>query len=322
MSGDGTYTYKYDANGNRTEKFIDVNENGDLDDGDSTITLYDWDYRNRLVEVNDYVTHGDIAAEDPSQTVEFVYDAFNNRISKIVDADGAGSGAAVRTNFALLDGEVYLEFNGTTLSHRYMPGPSIDMNLAIEEMNADGTSQEVLWALLDHQGTVRDVIDDSGAVVNSTANTLGLLQVSKDRIMRFYVIEPEVAGELGPETEIDTSAHPPIVGRFQHVFSGWLGDEILECFPCYLVVSQLGKAFVKHELSGCELAPVEISRSEQFEEFYSGTELPAFERLVIKGHAGQDDFGLGSDHRLVISERAMSLLRTAVIENCDIEEYE
>jgi len=31
-------------------------------------------------------------------------------------------------------------------------------------MNSNGTSAGVLWALADHQGTVRDVIDESGRV--------------------------------------------------------------------------------------------------------------------------------------------------------------
>ena len=45
-------------------------------------------------------------ASDSTMTADYVYDAFNNRISKIVDADGTGAGSSVRTNFALLDGEV------------------------------------------------------------------------------------------------------------------------------------------------------------------------------------------------------------------------
>jgi len=145
--------------------------------------------------------------------------------------------------------------------------------------------------------------------------------VNKEMAMPFYVIEPEVAGELGPGTEIDRSVHPPLVGRFEHLFSGWLGDEILECFPCYLVTSRLGEAIVEHGLSGCRLGPVDVSRSEQFEELYPDQELPSFRRLVISGHAGQNDFGLASDYRLVISERAMSVLRAGVISNCDIEKY-
>ena len=73
---------------------------------------------------------------------------------------------AVRTNFALLGGEIYLEFNGSTLTHRFMPGTSIDMNLAIEEIQAAPTPNKVLWSLPDHQGTVRDVVNDSGVVQN------------------------------------------------------------------------------------------------------------------------------------------------------------
>ena len=163
MTTDGTYRYEYDDNGNRTLRYVDTDSSGTLNTGDTDITTYAWDYRNRLVTASDQATFGAAVAA----SVEYIYDAFNNRISKIVDADGDGTAESpVRTNFALLDGEVYLEFNGTTLTHRYMPGPSIDMNLAIEEMHSDGTTHGVLWALTDHQGTVRDVIDSTGAVTN------------------------------------------------------------------------------------------------------------------------------------------------------------
>ena len=163
MTTDGTYRYQYDDNGNRTLRYVDTDSSGTLNTGDTDITTYAWDYRNRLVTASDQATFGAAVAA----SVEYIYDAFNNRISKIVDADGDGTAESpVRTNFALLDGEVYLEFNGTTLTHRYMPGPSIDMNLAIEEMHSDGTTHGVLWALTDHQGTVRDVIDSTGAVTN------------------------------------------------------------------------------------------------------------------------------------------------------------
>ena len=159
MTTDGTYRYEYDDNGNRTLRYVDTDSSGTLNTGDTDITTYAWDYRNRLVTASDQATFGAAVAA----SVEYIYDAFNNRISKIVDADGDGTAESpVRTNFALLDGEVYLEFNGTTLTHRYMPGPSIDMNLAIEDV----LTAAVLWALTDHQGTVRDVIDSSGVVQN------------------------------------------------------------------------------------------------------------------------------------------------------------
>ena len=47
---DGTYTYTYDKNGNRTAKFIDANHDGVPGPGDTNVTLYTWDPRNRLVD--------------------------------------------------------------------------------------------------------------------------------------------------------------------------------------------------------------------------------------------------------------------------------
>jgi len=97
-------------------------------------------------------------------TYTYPYEANGNGKLRYVDSNtnGAGANGSVHTNFALLDGEVYLKFTGSTLTHRYMSGPAIDINLAIEEVS----SVDVVWALTDHQGTVRDAIDGSGAVVN------------------------------------------------------------------------------------------------------------------------------------------------------------
>jgi RHS repeat-associated protein len=68
------------------------------------------------------------------------------------------------------NGQIVLQFDksGTgdldyeDLSHRYLWGPTVDMLLADEQIDwsdtyADG---EVLWALTDHLGSVRDVIDN------------------------------------------------------------------------------------------------------------------------------------------------------------------
>jgi len=49
---DGTYRYVYDAEGNRTAKFKDTNAGGTLSVGDTDITLYGYDQRNRLVSVS------------------------------------------------------------------------------------------------------------------------------------------------------------------------------------------------------------------------------------------------------------------------------
>ena len=96
------------------------------------------------------------------EIVEYAYDAFDRRIEKSVDADGDGLGTAEVERF-LYDGDhIALVFDGEgNQTHRYLHGPQIDQVLA--EETADG---QVQWALTDNQGTVRDVIDITGAVLN------------------------------------------------------------------------------------------------------------------------------------------------------------
>lgn len=138
---------------------------------------------------------------------------------------------------------------------------------------------------------------------------------------KFYYLEPEVAGELGEDTVMDTSVHPPIVSAVHYDFMDWLGDDLIEAFPCFLITEQGGQRLATQALSGYELAPAKVTRSEMFEELESGRTLPRFWWLKVGGKAGQEDFGLAADHRLVVSERALDCLRTLRLEGCDVTEF-
>jgi hypothetical protein len=49
MTSDGAYKYTYDAEGNCTAKFRDTGSTaGALDAADTDVTVYTWDYRDRL----------------------------------------------------------------------------------------------------------------------------------------------------------------------------------------------------------------------------------------------------------------------------------
>jgi RHS repeat-associated protein len=48
------------------------------------------------------------------------------------------------------------------LKHRYLWGPAVDQLLADEQVSSVSVEGEVLWALTDHLGSVRDVVDSSG----------------------------------------------------------------------------------------------------------------------------------------------------------------
>lgn len=141
--------------------------------------------------------------------------------------------------------------------------------------------------------------------------------------MTFYILDPEVAGGWGPNTEFTRiPGRRLVVNKLHYQFDGWLGDELLESSPCYIVTERLANAIQHHKLSGCELKAVEVSTSDQFRELYPLRRLPRFAWLDITGTAGVDDFGTNADGRLVVSERALGTLKTTQLSNCEVSEFD
>jgi hypothetical protein len=125
---------------------------------------------------------------------------------------------------------------------------------------------------------------------------------------KYYVLEPEVAGGLGVNTITDRSVHPRRVSRLHYHFEGWLGDELLESFPCYILTENLARQIEGAGLKGAVFDELEVTVSEEFRERYPGRPLPRFLWLKPIGVAGEDDFGVGPDHRMVVSDRALQLI--------------
>ncbi|NLH74750.1 MAG: hypothetical protein GX456_17005, partial [Verrucomicrobia bacterium] len=159
LLSDGTYRYLQDAEGNRTHRFVDGNANGQLDQGDTDITEYTWDHRNRLVKVEHRA--GYAAAVD--KVVEYFYDHENRLVRRRMDGDGDGDYEQKRV-FAYDGNQIVLDFQHTgagdaaasDLRWRYLWGPAVDRILAEEEVDG-GTDDLVQWTLTDHLNTVRDI---------------------------------------------------------------------------------------------------------------------------------------------------------------------
>jgi hypothetical protein len=73
--------------------------------------------------------------------------------------------------------------------------------------------------------------------------------------------------------------------------------------------------------TGIRFDEVEVTTSKLFQELYPNRQLPKFVWLQIKGRPGRDDFGIGLDPGLVISERALEVLRKLGISNALITGY-
>lgn len=134
-----------------------------------------------------------------------------------------------------------------------------------------------------------------------------------------WAIEPEVAGQLGPRTEMDRSTHPPVVKSLHFVLSGWLGDALLETFPCYLATQEAIEKLAEAGLSGWADADVAFEIDEQLLGREPNLHVPTFRWFQITGELGLDDFAIGADLRLVVSARALDVLRRLGIANAELE---
>lgn len=148
LLSDGTYNYEYDKEGNLIRK-IEIST--------GNVRQFEWDYRNRLVAVVDEDNSANVIQE-----VSFIYDAMNRRLAK--DVNG------IIRHFVYDRDNVILEFvdtdgiagvNQPVLDKRYLHGTRVDQVLAQEDGNGN-----VIWHLSDHLGTIRDLVDNNGVLVN------------------------------------------------------------------------------------------------------------------------------------------------------------
>ena len=151
MASDANDSYTYDKNGNLTSAVRNAG---------SGSTLYAWDYRNRLTDVTFKDGSGAVTG-----SIHYTYADNNNRISQVVkDA----SGTVTLTEFYIYDGSnLLLVLDGSgNVKQRYFNGPNENQVLAEETNIVSSGAGDTHWALTDHEGSVRDVIANSGSVLD------------------------------------------------------------------------------------------------------------------------------------------------------------
>jgi RHS repeat-associated protein len=134
---DAFYTYEYDAEGNRTRR---------TDKGSGDYIEYEWDHRNRLVEVRVFESGN----STPQKIISYVY---NTNGMRIVRTDSEGGQSDV-TKYYLHDGDqqVAVLDNTQSVEHQYLDGPVLDQIFADEL-----STNYILWPLGDRQGTIQAV---------------------------------------------------------------------------------------------------------------------------------------------------------------------
>ncbi len=146
--------------------------------------------------------------------------------------------------------------------------------------------------------------------------------------MKFYALGAQAVGDFGRNTLMGNyEERPPKVQRFHLELDRWPKDDIVEALATYAVTERLATKLRQSGLTGYSLDKVEITTSVDFEEWrslHAGEILPKFYWLKVLGSPGVDDFGMiqgPCELPLIVSEKAMSLLRQYNMAVCDVEDY-
>ena len=126
--------------------------------------------------------------------------------------------------------------------------------------------------------------------------------------MAYYLVSPEVPGQLGDGTVLDRSGDRLRVTRLEYAFDGWLGDELITSHPAFAATRSLADTLLSAGLSGFGLREMEVTQSDEFRELHPGRELPEFVELVVTGTAGVDGLGVDPDTNLVVSQQALDII--------------
>jgi RHS repeat-associated protein len=153
LQSDATYDYSYDNEGNLISRTKIDGTGSDA---------FTWDDRNRLTQVVSRDGSGTI-----TQTATYGYDDTNDRISKTI-TDGSGVTTLAERYVYDSNGNLLLVLDGPTgaVTEREFNGPAENQTLASEVGVSGATAGTTNWLLTDYQGTVRDVADNSGAILD------------------------------------------------------------------------------------------------------------------------------------------------------------
>lgn len=213
-TSDGTYTYTYDDEGNRLTR---------TKISDSSKEEYTWDFRNRLTGVTYKNSSGTVL-----KTVAYAYDVYNQLVRRTYDADGPGSGAAVDRFFSNLDGQVQLQFEGaaaSTLSHRYLWGPQGDQLLADENVTSLSTAGNILWALSDRVGTIRDIADQNESTNTTTVTNHRVFNAFGSLVSQTNSSVGEMFGYTGKMRDDVTALQNNLNRWYDASLGQWLSED-------------------------------------------------------------------------------------------------
>lgn len=121
--------------------------------------------------------------------------------------------------------------------------------------------------------------------------------------MKYIKVDPEVIVGMGEHIVIDNSIYPPKVQNLHINVEDWMGDNIMENFPVYIITERLKKGLQATDFKGFKINNLELTIDEYFFENYQlKKEIPKFYWLLVIGKNNKDDLYIDDQNILNISE--------------------
>jgi len=138
-----------------------------------------------------------------------------------------------------------------------------------------------------------------------------------------FIFSPEVSGEMGDNTIVDNRFTPMKVYHLEMVFDRF-SDDIFESFPVYIVSQSLYDKIIDLGFTGMDNARlITYEMNEQFDDVYPNGEKPTqnYYMVDITGEADDDFFIDKVINDLVVSSRALQLLKSFRVRYAEVKEY-
>ncbi|MGH7192046.1 MAG: hypothetical protein ACREJM_00760 [Candidatus Saccharimonadales bacterium] len=217
MTSDGTFNYQHDADGNQTVRTRISNSYAT-----DYRTTYSWDYRNRLTDVEYYDNNSVL-----TKHVHFVYGVFDYLIATEVDTTGGGSYNQIEHYVLDVSPETpQAGVPGTALAQPVLKfdgngNPTERVLEATDRIFAEGSvssltqADTVAWDVVDNLGSLRDVLDNSGKVIDhGVYSSFGqVVYASNPAVMHFTGF---AGGHFDPTSGLENEYHrwyDPAAGR-------------------------------------------------------------------------------------------------------------
>jgi hypothetical protein len=128
----------------------------------------------------------------------------------------------------------------------------------------------------------------------------------------YNIIQPEVVVGIGENTEFEEKTPPFLTLKKLHInLEDWLGDDLMECHPAYIVTETLKIGLENSNFSGFTFQNMEVTKDEYFDNNYQQKKsLPIFYWMKVDGKKDVDDLFIGDAKSLLINEDLLKYLKS------------